>query len=354
MHLTHLYLKNFRCFQEQTYTFSPDVNLITGENARGKTTLIEAIHLLITGRSFRTHSLQELVRFGCDSFYIEGHFEKNGVQQVLKIHYGEQSKKIWHHDTQLPSFSALFGILNGVTLVPEDHLLIRSGPKLRRLFLDLHLSQVSPLYLYHLRRYTGALKQRNALLKQKKVATIDIWEHQMSLSAQAIQTQRTQLVDALNEKLASSPFEPLSLAYHPGCREDLEAQLIRYRTRDLLLKTTSVGPHKDDFSLSINEKPVKQFASEGQKRSALTALKLAGWKLLAEQAYSLPLLAIDDLSVSFDSKREKALIDHLENGYGQLFLTTPQARASLSRGIQLTLPPLLSEDKSDALIPHTP
>jgi DNA replication and repair protein RecF len=329
MRFTHLVLKNFRCFKERTFAFSPALNTLYGENAQGKTTVIEALNLLITGRSFRTHALQELIRFGESYFYIEGHFEKNGVCQTLKIYYSPEKKTLWHNKTTLTSFSSLFGILYGITLAPEDLLIIKGGPKLRRQLLDIQSAQSSPLYLYHLRRYQGSMKQRNSLLRSRSTKGIEIWEEQMALSASFLKQERTRLVGQLNEELAQSPFEPQTLQYIQGFTDPYLGCLAKSREKDFIFRSTSYGPHKDDVTLSIDGKEAKLFASEGQKRSAVAALKIAGWHVLARETGSHPLLLIDDLGVSFDKGRVEKLIRYLENGFGQLFVTTAQPTTSL-------------------------
>jgi DNA replication and repair protein RecF len=311
------------------FTFSPALNTLYGENAQGKTTVIEAIYLLITGRSFRTHALQELIRFGEEYFYIEGHFEKNGVSQVLKIYYSQEKKTIWHNKTTLPSFSSLFGILYGVSLAPEDLQIIKGGPKLRRQLLDIQSAQASPLYLYHLRRYQGAMKQRNALLRCRSSTGIEVWEQQMALSAFHLKKERAKLIDYLNQELAQSPFELQKLQYVPGFTDNYLEILARNREKDFLLRSTTAGPHKDDLLLNLDGKEAKLFASEGQKRAAVAILKIASWHVLAKETRSCPVLLIDDLGVSFDKGRMEKLIDHLENGFDQLFVTTAQPSESL-------------------------
>ena len=141
MTIKQLYLRDFRNYQEANITFSPQINLIWGDNAQGKTNLLEALYLFVTGRSFRTPHLAELIRFGAQAFYLEILFEKNGIEQILKFSYDGTERKITHNATALSSLSTLIGILHGVVLSPEDRALIKGGPAIRRHFLDLLLSQ---------------------------------------------------------------------------------------------------------------------------------------------------------------------------------------------------------------------
>lgn len=175
-----LFLRDFRNYKEAAITFSPKVNTIWGDNAQGKTNILEAIYLLITGRSFRTPHLSDLIRFNTHSFYIKALFEKNGIEQTLTFSFDGEGRKIVHNSTPLPTLSSLLGILNGVVLSSEDLSIVSGTPQSRRQFLDLLISQSNPLYLHHLCRYIQAMKQRNALLKRNYLQTITIWEEQMA------------------------------------------------------------------------------------------------------------------------------------------------------------------------------
>lgn len=324
MRLCSLYLKNFRNYQEKHFQFAPGVNYIYGDNGRGKTNLVEAITLLITGRSFRTRHLQELILFGKESFYIEGCFEKNGIEEVLKMHVCEGKRSVIHNQTPLTKLSSLFGILNGTLLTPEDQLLIQGNPKLRRLFLDIQISQTNPTYLSHLTRYHKAMKQRNVLLRKKRLDTLDVWEETMAESA-------TYLIKAREEVLRElvSFLDPalIQLDYLPSCKTALREKFASFRNRDLLLGATSIGPHKDDFSISLKNRSARSFASEGQKRYVVTYLKFAEWKRLHRAIVEKPLLCIDDLSLSFDLKNETELLTSLST-FGQVFVTSARLNSS--------------------------
>ena len=214
MKLLSLYLRNFRNYKEAATTFSPKLNYIYGENAQGKTNLLEAIHLLMTGRSFRTHRLTDLIHFDASAFYLEAHFEKNGVDQVLKLTFDSEVRTIIHNATAIPSFSALLGILNGVIISPEDYELVKGSPVVRRQFLDLQIACESPLYLYHLSRYSRAMKQRNILLRRNKLETIAIWEEQMAESATYLTLKRHETIQQLEkEEAIKTHVDSLTLCY---------------------------------------------------------------------------------------------------------------------------------------------
>lgn len=340
MHISHLYLKNFRNYKEACLTFSPKINFIYGENAQGKTNLLEAIYLLITGRSFRTHHLEELIRFGETSFYLEACFTKSGIEHSLKFSFDGEKRKILYNATSLPSLSSLFGILNGVILSPEDHELITGSPSGRRQFLDLQIAQINPLYLHHLSRYMRAMKQRNALLKQQKMQTIEIWEEQMAQSAEYI-TQQRHIATRDIEELLDRKFENLRLSYKSSALAHTESfktyfmkQFAKFRPREFLTGTTLMGPHRDDLDILIEGKEAALFGSEGQKRSSIASLRLAEWSRLNQIAEEIPLMCIDDVGISLDQKREENLYSRVER-LGQVFLTSPYPRASLHPKTQL-------------------
>ncbi|NDD59341.1 MAG: DNA replication/repair protein RecF [Chlamydiae bacterium] len=339
MFLESLILRNFRNHSDLELSFSPTINLIVGDNGVGKTSLLEAIHLISTGRSFRTSQLQELIGIGHSHFYLEAHFIKDDISQTLKIGYNGQSKKIEHNSTYLPSFSNLLGILPSVLYAPKDIALIMGSPDDRRRFLNLYLSQKDPLYVYHLLRYTKALKHRNFLLKkgpQTDPLEIECFEKEMANSSVYLMQQRQHALSTFELKISSiAPtltknqekftmhYEPSLSMQNPFSKESLAEAYKKYRKKELLLKTSLVGPHRDDFTISLNHQLAKSFCSEGQKRSFLSALKIAEWSLLLENHKKNPLMCIDDIGVHLDPSRLH-LLEEAIHSLGQVFLTSPK------------------------------
>jgi DNA replication and repair protein RecF len=347
MRLKTLFLKDFRNYREALISFSPTINYIYGLNAQGKSNLLEALSLFITGSSFRTAQLQECIRFSAPSFYLELHFEKDGVEQVLKLGFDGARKRVIHNATPLKSVSSLLSILHGIIFSPEDTLLIKGAPAERRRFLDLQLSKTSPLYLHHLSRYFKAMKQRNSLLRSGAFETIAIWEEQLALSAAFLTLQRKQLIEELtpcctrNLQLLSQGEEALELTYLSSALSKVEAKsenlkqfflerFAQLRERERLLGTTLSGPHRDELSVKINGREARNFGSEGQKRSCATALRLAEWGRLHAVVEELPFNCIDDIGVSLDFQREQILLDRVNQG-GQIFLTSPREAKELPK-----------------------
>ncbi len=341
MRLITLYLWNFRNYRETVVHFSKALNVLSGKNAQGKTNLLEAISVLMTGRSFRTPHLTDLVFFGASGFYLEAHFEKDQIEQSLKFSFDGTQRKIILNDTPLPSSSALLGQLIGVILSPEDHELVKGPPAFRRQFLDLQIAKSNPLYLYHFSRYLRALKYRNLLLRKQNTTGIEAWEHEMAKSAAFITLQRKETVMELEKEShplqthISGSIDRLQLKYKSSaCQAFPEgdegaltayfiSQFVKHRARELFLGNTLTGPHRDDFHILVQEKEARLFASEGQQRSCVAALRLAEWNRLKAMTGEIPLMCLDDVGISLDQEREKALYQGL-NDLGQVFVTTPK------------------------------
>jgi DNA replication and repair protein RecF len=337
MYLEQLYLRHFRNYSQAEMTFGPKINRIQGGNAQGKTNLLEAIYFLSTGRSFRTLHLTDLIQQGQSYFYVEAHLVREGIPQVIKASFDGQTRQLQYNDTSYTSFSNLLGLMPCVLYAPEDHALVGGAPAERRRFLDLHLAQIDPLYVHHLVRYFKAMKQRNQLLRQKSEATIETWESIMAHSAVYLIQKRAAAIEDLRKPVAQSMLEIsegtdiLDLHYHPTfpleqMQPDPGAffckQFHKWRPREMHLKSTLIGPHRDDLSFTINGLPAKSFSSEGQKRCCLAALRLAEWQRLQGITGVPPLMSVDDFGIHLDEKREhlfKTQLQHL----GQVFLSSP-------------------------------
>lgn len=338
MQLKSLYLHNFRLYTEAFFEFSPHLNMICGQNAAGKTSLIEAIHFLASGFSFRTHQALNLIRAGASYFYLEAHFIKHGIEQCLKISHSGKERKIFLNTTRCPSAASLIGLLLSVAFSPGDIELVKGAPQGRRQFLDEQLAQADPLYLYHTNRYSRAMRQRNCLLKGKNLHSIESWEHEMALSGAYILQRRLRLVGEL-QSLATKLYQaigneatPFSLEYRSSSKppEDPAAISRHYlelyeknRPREMVLAQTLVGPHKDDLIIFIGDKEARYFASEGQMRSCAAALRLAEWQRLYAITEEKPLMLLDDVATSLDHKRCLRLFEQFDS-LGQVFLTSTE------------------------------
>lgn len=338
MQLKRLVLRHFRNYAGANVEFSPGINAICGANAQGKTSLLEAIFLCVSGRSFRSHHLGDLQKHGETFFFVELQFQKNSIEQRLRYGYDGKERKIAFNQTQCQSIAQLLGIMPGVVMTPDDISLIKGAPQQRRRYLDLQISQANPLYLHHVVRYQRAMRQRNQLLKDRITATIDMWEEEMAASASYIVHQRCEAVDDLSNRTSESyrylsqETEPVFLKYKCGapihdslesCKNYYREVYAQHRPREMELGWTTHGPHKDDLIIHIQGKGGRSFASEGQQRSCVAALRLAEWQRLHHQCGYKPLLIVDDVAVSLDDGRRSRLLEILED-FGQVFLSSPQ------------------------------
>ena len=335
MHLCSLSLHGFRPYEKAHFDFSSGINIIYGANAKGKTSLLEAIHFLMTGRSFRTAQSKDMIRQGEYGFSIEAAFVKHGIEQQLKVLFNESERQIFFNSTAYSTLSSLLGIVQGVIIHPDDAALIKGAPVIRRHFLDLQIAQIDPLYIHCLTRYNRAMRQRNYLLRAKSSATIESWEHEMAHAAAYIVLQRRHAIGALQVEsrklyhLLSGEPNDLNLIYKTGASAVEDEALKPYyleqfkklRRREMELGMTLVGPHKDDLLISLGDKEARYFASEGQQRSCVAALRLAEWERLKAMAVETPLMLLDDISLSLDQSRREKLFHHL-TALGQVFLTS--------------------------------
>jgi DNA replication and repair protein RecF len=332
MFIEKLALSHFRNYTREKVHFSPGVNCIQGDNAEGKSNLLEALYLLSTGKSFRSSRLQDLIQQGASRFEIEITFVKEEIPHVLKASYGPDGRKILYNHTAYASFLPLLGILPCVLLAPEDVSILTGSPAERRRFLDLHLSQIDPSYVHHLGRYHKAMKQKNTLLKQKQEKGIPPWEEIMAVSASYLVEKRIAMLHKLEKKiqdvilLLSEEQELFTWQYQMHSSSTSASTFLQswhsLRHKELLLGNTLVGPHRDDIALFIQGQEIKTYCSEGQKRSCIAALKMAEWHHFKECFGYPPLLGIDDFGVHLDERRTNALRKSM-GSLGQVFLTAP-------------------------------
>jgi DNA replication and repair protein RecF len=338
MHVKSLYLRNFRNYAEAEVQFGAGVNLFIGDNAQGKTNLLEAIGLVATGRSFRTPHLQELIRFGESFFFLEGVISKDGFDHTVQISFDGTTKKLTLDGNNYGSLQHLLGLAPFVLLSPADSELIDGSPTVRRRFLNLHLAQASPLYMHHLSRYWRAMKQRNALLRTAKAEEIECWEIEMAESAMHLRGAREYFLSKIAEPLKkysqklSECKEEHTIHFQPATPPTSESylqQLKKNRPREQHLGATQTGPHRDDFHLSINGQTSRGYSSEGQKKTSAFALRLSEWELFTSAQETPALFGMDDLALHLDPTRQ-SLFNQAVTNLGQVFVSSPQHNQLIS------------------------
>ena len=334
MHLAHLRLRDFRNYSRLDADFSPGFHLLLGDNAQGKTNILEAIYLMATLRSFRGVGGAQMVRHGQKGYFVGGKVVGQGEHDI-KMYWSARERSLTLDARPVRKLTDYLGVLRVVVFCTEDLQLIKGVPRARRRFLDLLLSQTHPTYLPLLQRYTRALRSRNALLKRPAPdpAALESFSRELITGGEEIIRLRRELAPRFSPlaRLAyrriSNDAEELRLEYRPSVKKDFAVELAQSRRREGAYRATMVGPHRDDLELLLNDRSAAQFASEGQKRSLAIALKLAQAEYLAGLLGSPPMVLIDDIMGELDLKRRSGFLPLLERAHqsrGQVFMTATE------------------------------
>lgn len=326
MYIKSLELDDYRNYEKVNIKFDKGINILYGDNAQGKTNILEAIYLCSTTKSHRGNKDKEIIRFGCEESHIRALFNKNEVEYQVDIHLrNEKSKGIAINGVKLKKAAELLGLANIIIFSPEDLSIIKNGPSDRRRFVDAELCQLDKVYLYNLTNYNKIVNQRNNLLKDILIHpelrdTLDVWDMQLVNIGNKIIERRKIFVDQLNEIISdihlnlSGERERLKIIYDPNIDiEGYEEKLKRHREKDIRYKLTSVGPHRDDFIFMINDMDVKKYGSQGQQRTAALSLKLAEIELVERITGSTPILLLDDVLSELDGGRQNYLLNSIRN-----------------------------------------
>ena len=317
-------LKNFRNYEGLNISFSPATNILYGENARGKTNILEAAYMSGTSKSHRGSRDKEIIRFNQDEAHIRTKVIKNDKKYQIDIHLKKNGRKgIAVNHVPLKRAADIFGILNIIFFSPEDLTIIKSGPSERRRFMDSELCQIDKVYLSNLTNYNRVLNQRNKLLKDiyfnpDAKSTLDVWDEQLvTYGKKIIDTRRkfagdiAPIVSKMHESI-SGGRERLLLSYEPDIDDIFfYDELIRARDKDMRFGSTSVGPHRDDLKLLIDDVDIRKYGSQGQQRTCALSLKLSEIKLVEEAIGEKPVLLLDDVMSELDSKRQNDLLSSL-------------------------------------------
>jgi DNA replication and repair protein RecF len=331
VHLAHLRLRDFRNYARLDADFAPGFHLLLGDNAQGKTNILEAIYLMATLRSFRGVGSAQMVRHGQKGYFVSGQVVSAGEHEI-KMYWSASERRLSLDGQPVRKLSDYLGVLRVVVFCTEDLQLVRGTGRVRRRFMDLLLSQTHPTYLPLLQRYAQALRSRNALLKQRQPdeAAIESFTRELVLRGEEITRLRRELAPRLSPlaRLAyrriSHDAEELRLEYQPSIQKDFTVELAQARTRERAYRATLIGPHRDDLVLQLNDRSAAQFGSEGQKRTLAIALKMAQAEYLTGLHGSAPILLIDDVMGELDARRRSGFLPLLDRAYqsrGQVFMT---------------------------------
>ena len=347
MYLEKLKLRHFRNYHEQELEFSPHINILIGENAQGKTNLLEAIYVLAMARSHRTANDRELIEFeGKEGAFIEGRVQKHLGSVRLSLALTKQGKKARVNQLEQTRLSQYIGNLNVILFAPEDLALVKGSPAVRRRFVDMEFGQIDAAYLHELTKYRTILKNRNSYLKQLQQKKADDRIYLEVLTAQLVKAgafileKRCYFLAQLEQYAAkiqtqiSQDKEQLKIEYKTSIhdqiqklsRTEIEAcytqTFQKYVDKEIFQGTTLIGPHRDDVLFKVNGKNVQIYGSQGQKRTTALAVKLAEIDLMHDQTGEYPVLLLDDVLSELDGKRQTHLLKAIQDKV-QTFLTTP-------------------------------
>lgn len=323
-----LKLQNYRNYEYLNMNFDEKINIIYGDNAQGKTNILESMYVCATSKSHRGSKDREIIRFDNDESHIKVNVKKNDMNYRIDMHLKKNKPKgIAVNGIPIKRAVELFGILNIVFFSPEDLNIIKNGPSERRRFIDMELSQLDKIYLDCLINYNKVVNQRNSLLKEYAfsgrediISSLDIWDMQLVKYGNDVIKSREKFVKEINDLVKSihtklsGDREQLEIIYEPCVKEqDFKSELVRVRDRDLKFKCTNIGPHKDDMCFLINGMDVRKYGSQGQQRTAALSLKLAEIELVKQIIHDTPVLFLDDVLSELDSRRQNFLLDSIGN-----------------------------------------
>lgn len=318
-------LHNFRNYESLNLSLSDQVNIFYGDNAQGKTNILESVYVCSTTKSHKGSKDRDMIKLGEEEGHIRMHIEKKGVPHRIDMHLKKnKTKGVAIDGIPIKKSTEIFGLMNVVFFSPEDLSMIKNGPGERRRFMDLELCQLNKLYLYYLSNYNKILNQRNNLLKQISYNsslndTLDIWDKQLCEYGTKIIEGREQFLSEMNELVEeihsnlSGGKEKLSIGYEKNVYvEEMEEKLRKSREQDIYRKVTGCGPHRDDISFFVGEENLKLFGSQGQQRTAALSLKLAEIELVRKKIGENPVLLLDDVLSELDRKRQHHLLNSMD------------------------------------------
>jgi len=346
MQLARLRLRDFRNYRRLDAQFGPGFHVILGDNAQGKTNLLEAIYLLATLRSFRGVGGALLVRHGAPGYFVGAQVIGQATHEI-KLYWSSTERRVGLDGRAVRRAADYLSTFRAVVFCSEDLQLIKGTGRVRRRFMDLLLSQTEANYLPTLQRYAQALRSRNALLKQRAPdeALLDSFSRELIEAGEVLIRARAALLPRLAPLVADAhrriaPVEEtVRLAYQPQVRRDFAVELAQQRQREQTQRLTLVGPHRDELLLEVNDQPAARFGSEGQKRTLALALKMAQAEYVRSVQGTPPVLLLDDVMGELDLRRRSGLVPLLlsvAQGRGQVFMTCTEESwpTELGREIQ--------------------
>lgn len=324
MIIKSLELADFRNYETLNISFDKGTNILYGDNAQGKTNILEAIYVSATTKSHKGSKDKEIVNFNKEEAHIRTYLEKEDVEYRVDMHLrSNKSKGIAIDGQKIKKAADILGLLNIVFFSPEDLSIIKNGPAERRRFADMELCQLDNFYLYNLNNYNKIINQRNKLLKDMYFnpglkETLNIWDSQLvSFGSKIIERreifaeQLCEIIGDIHSKLSGGK-EELIVKYEPDVLiENFESKMKENQEKDIKTKVTSTGPHRDDFSFIVNGIDIRKYGSQGQQRTAALSLKLSEIELVKRMTKDTPVLLLDDVLSELDSNRQNYLLNSI-------------------------------------------
>ena len=326
MYIESVQLKNFRNYDSLELDLAQGTNIFYGNNAQGKTNILEALYLCGTTKSHKGSRDKDMIQFGKDESHIRMMVKRDELSYRIDMHLKKnKAKGVAINGLPIRKASELFGVVNLVFFSPEDLNIIKNGPGERRRFLDLELCQLDKIYLTNLASYNHIVNQRNKLLKDLSVQpslkdTLDIWDIQMAEYGRKIIDKRSEFIKELNETVRkihanlTGGMEELEVVYEPDCTAGkLESVIHANREKDMRMRLTSEGPHRDDMCVMANGVDIRKYGSQGQQRTAALSLKLSEIYIVKRKIKDTPILLLDDVLSELDSSRQNYLLDSIRD-----------------------------------------
>ena len=325
MWIKKIKINNFRNYKSQEINLEKNINIFYGENAQGKTNIIEAIFLSSMGKSFRAKKDKEMIMLGEGKSNIEIEYEKTDRDGKIKIELGNK-KIVYINGIKIKKLSELLGKINVVIFTPDDINILKGGPQNRRRFLDIMISQLRPNYMYNLNLYLKTLEQRNNYLRQikeenKNENMLDIWDEELSNYAKNIYNYRKEFIEKIKNKIKNihseitNNKEEIEIEYLSECiSKEKYLELLKQRRKlDIIKGYTTKGIHRDDFNIYINKKELGIYGSQGQHRTAILSLKLSELNIIKDEIGESPILLLDDFMSELDEKRRKNFLEKIND-----------------------------------------
>ncbi len=325
MWISKINLNNFRNYESEIIELNKNINIFFGENAQGKTNIIESIFLCSMGKSFRTKKDKEMIKLERENANIELFYEKKDRCGKIKIKIYNK-KDVYLNGIKLKKLSELLGNINIVIFTPDDIQILKGGPQNRRRFLDIMISQLKPNYMYNLNLYLKTIEERNHYLRQireenKNEDMLEIWDEKLIEYAEIIAKYRKDFTKKIQEKIEkihrkiTENKENIKIEYITDCdnKEKYRKLLKERRKLDIIKGYTTKGIHRDDFNIFINDKDLGIYGSQGQHRTAILSLKMAELNIIYDEIGEYPILLLDDFMSELDEKRRKHLLENIKN-----------------------------------------